>query len=135
MAIILLAFLPVFALTGQEGKLFHPLAYTKTFAMAGATILSVTLVPVLCSLLIGGRVRGEEHNPVMRPLVWLYRPVLDLALRYRAVTLAGALVVVAGVVVWVAFICLRFLPPLREAKLLLMSVADPFLGLGQAREI
>src|SRR5205807_7021770 len=98
MAIIVLAFIPVFALTGQEGKLFHPLAFTKTFAMAGATILSVTLVPVLCTLLIGGRVRGEERNPIMRPLVWLYRPVLDLALRYRAVTLAGALVVVAGAV-------------------------------------
>src|SRR5213593_4025225 len=91
MAIIILAFVPVFALTGQEGKLFHPLAFTKTFAMVGATILSVTLVPVLCSLLIGGRIRGEESNPIMRPLVWLYRPVLALALRYRAVTLAGAL--------------------------------------------
>src|SRR2546425_3033399 len=64
LAIIILAFLPVFALTGQEGKLFHPLAYTKTFSMIGATILSVTLVPVLCSLFIGGTVRGEEHNPV-----------------------------------------------------------------------
>src|SRR5882724_10588663 len=63
MAIIILAFVPVFALTGQEGKLFHPLAFTKTFSMVGATILSVTLVPVLCSLLIGGRIRGEESNP------------------------------------------------------------------------
>src|SRR5207249_6015268 len=62
MAIIILAFIPVFALTGQEGKLFHPLAFTKTFAMAGATLLSVTLVPVLCSLLIGGRVRGEARS-------------------------------------------------------------------------
>src|SRR6266498_1151800 len=75
MAIIILAFIPVFALTGQEGKLFHPLAFTKTFAMAGATILSVTLVPVLCTLLIGGRVRGEERNLIMRPLVWIYRPL------------------------------------------------------------
>ena len=63
MAIIILAFVPVFALTGQEGKLFHPLAFTKTFAMIAATILSVTLVPVLCTLLIGGRVRGEERQP------------------------------------------------------------------------
>src|SRR5438034_6213458 len=62
MAIIILAFIPVFALTGQEGKLFHPLAFTKTFSMAGATLLSVTLVPVLCSLLIGGRVRGEASK-------------------------------------------------------------------------
>jgi copper/silver efflux system protein len=83
MAIILLAFIPVFALTGQEGKLFHPLAFTKTFSMAGATLLSVTLVPVLCAVLIGGRIRGEERNPVMRPLVWLYRPLLGWALRHR----------------------------------------------------
>ena len=135
LAIIILAFLPVFALTGQEGKLFHPLAYTKTFAMAGATILSVTLVPVLCSLLIGGRVRGEEHNPVMRPLVWLYRPVLDLALRYRAVTLAGALVVVAGAVALVPRIGSEFMPPLNEGDLMFMPVTDPSIGLGQAIEI
>ena len=135
LAIIILAFLPVFALTGQEGKLFHPLAYTKTLAMAGATILSVTLVPVLCSLLIGGRVRGEEHNPVMRPLVWLYRPVLDLALRYRAVTLAGALVVVAGAVALVPRIGSEFMPPLNEGDLMFMPVTDPSIGLGQAIEI
>ncbi|PYN23022.1 MAG: hypothetical protein DMD99_15040 [Candidatus Rokuibacteriota bacterium] len=79
MAIIILAFIPVFALTGQEGKLFHPLAFTKTFSMVGAALLSVTLVPVLCSLLIGGRIRREESNPIMRPLVWAYRPVLALA--------------------------------------------------------
>src|SRR5216110_660711 len=79
MAIIILAFIPVFSLTGEEGKLFHPLAFTKTFAMVGATILSVTLVPVLCSLLIGGKIRGEESNLIMRPLVWLYRPILDFA--------------------------------------------------------
>src|SRR5918995_611687 len=92
MAIIILAFIPVFALTGQEGKLFHPLAFTKTFSMVGATLLSVTLVPVLCSLLIGGKIREEEHNPVMRPLVWLYRPVLDFSLRHRVLTLAIAVV-------------------------------------------
>jgi Cu(I)/Ag(I) efflux system membrane protein CusA/SilA len=135
LAIIILAFLPVFALTGQEGKLFHPLAYTKTFAMAGATILSVTLVPVLCSLLIGGRVRAEERNPVMRPLVWLYRPVLDLALRYRAVTLVGAFVVVAGAVVLVPRIGTEFMPPLNEGDLMFMPVTDPSIGLGQAIEI
>ena len=70
MAIILLAFLPVFALTGQEGKLFHPLAFTKTCAVLGATLLAVTLVPVLCSLLLGGRMHGEGANPVLRPLTW-----------------------------------------------------------------
>src|SRR4030095_9701128 len=96
MAIIILAFIPVFALTGQEGKLFHPLAFTKTFSMVGATLLSVTLVPVLCSLLIGGRIRSEERNPIMRPLVWLYRPLLDFALHHRVITVGIAVVTAAG---------------------------------------
>src|SRR5438128_3763832 len=77
MAIILLAFVPVFALTGQEGKLFHPLAFTKTFAVLAATIIAVTLVPVLCSMLLGGRIHPEEAKPVMRGLRRLYQPVLE----------------------------------------------------------
>ncbi|MGH7391812.1 MAG: efflux RND transporter permease subunit [Candidatus Rokuibacteriota bacterium] len=135
LAIIILAFLPVFALTGQEGKLFHPLAFTKTFAMIGATVLSVTLVPVLCSLLIGGRIRGEEANPVMRPLVWLYRPVLDVALRHRIVTLGVAVVVVAGALALVPRIGREFMPPLDEGDLMFMPVTDPSIGLPQAIEI
>src|SRR5438067_219351 len=135
LAIIILAFLPVFALTGQEGKLFHPLAFTKTFSMIGASILSVTLVPVLCSLLIGGLVRGEEHNPVMRPLVWLYRPVLDFALRHRVATLAVAVLVVAGAAALVPRIGTEFMPPLNEGDLMFMPVTDPAIGLGQAIEI
>src|SRR5215208_1468325 len=75
MAIILLAFIPVFALTGQEGKLFHPLAFTKTFAVLGATVIAVTLVPVLCTLLLGGKFHAEQANPVMRILQAIYRPV------------------------------------------------------------
>src|SRR5256886_9090735 len=98
MAIIILAFIPVFALTGQEGKLFHPLAFTKTFAMAGATLLSVTLVPVLCSLLIGGRIRGESANPLMWPLIWVYRPLLRSALRHRLVMIGAPVLGLAGAV-------------------------------------
>jgi Cu(I)/Ag(I) efflux system membrane protein CusA/SilA len=135
MAIIILAFIPVFALTGQEGKLFHPLAFTKTFSMVGATILSVTLVPVLCSLLIGGRIRGEEANPIMRPLVWLYRPVLDFALRQRTVTLTMAALVVAGAVALVPRIGKEFMPPLNEGDLMFMPVTDPSISLPQAIEI
>jgi Cu(I)/Ag(I) efflux system membrane protein CusA/SilA len=135
MAIIILAFIPVFALTGQEGKLFHPLAFTKTFSMVGATILSVTLVPVLCSLLIGGKIRGEEENPIMRPLVWLYRPVLDFALRHRAVTLAIAVLVVAGALALVPRIGKEFMPPLNEGDLMFMPVTDPSISLPQAIEI
>jgi len=135
LAIIILAFLPVFALTGQEGKLFHPLAFTKTFAMIGAALLSVTLVPVLCSLLIGGKVRSEDQNPVMRPLVWVYRPVLDLALRHRLATLSVALLVVVGAVALLPRIGTEFMPPLNEGDLMFMPVTDPAIGLGQAIEI
>jgi Cu(I)/Ag(I) efflux system membrane protein CusA/SilA len=135
MAIIILAFIPVFALTGQEGKLFRPLAFTKTFAMAGATILSVTLVPVLCTLLIGGRIRGEEANPVMRPLVWLYRPVLAWALRHRGLTLGAAGLVLAGALALVPRIGGEFMPPLNEGDLMFMPVTDPAISLTQAVDI
>ncbi|HMH49047.1 MAG TPA: CusA/CzcA family heavy metal efflux RND transporter [Candidatus Acidoferrum sp.] len=135
MAIILLAFIPVFALTGQEGKLFQPLAFTKTFSMAGATILAVTLVPVLCSLLIGGRIRGEEANPIMRPLMWLYRPILGWTLRHRALTLAAAGLVFAGALLVAPRIGREFMPPLNEGDLMFMPVTDPAIGLPQAIEI
>jgi Cu(I)/Ag(I) efflux system membrane protein CusA/SilA len=135
MAIIVLAFIPVFALTGQEGKLFHPLAFTKTFAMAGATILSVTLVPVLCTLLIGGRVRGEEWNPIMRPLVWVYRPLLDWTLGHRVLTLGAALLVLAGALALIPRIGREFMPPLNEGDLMFMPITDPAISLPQAIEI
>jgi Cu(I)/Ag(I) efflux system membrane protein CusA/SilA len=135
MAIIILAFVPVFALTGQEGKLFRPLAFTKTFSMAGATLLSVTLVPVLCSLLIGGRVRGEDANPIMRPLMWLYRPVLGWALRHRVLTMLAAVIVFAGAVGVMPRIGREFMPPLNEGHLLFMPVTDPAIGLDQAIDI
>ena len=83
MVIILLAFVPVFALTGQEGKLFHPLAFTKTFAMAGAAILAVTLVPALCALFMRGPFQAEDKNLLMRVLLAIYDPILDWALRWR----------------------------------------------------
>jgi Cu(I)/Ag(I) efflux system membrane protein CusA/SilA len=135
MAIIILAFMPVFALTGQEGKLFHPLAFTKSFAMMGATLLAVTLVPVLCSLVIGGRVRGEEENPVMRPLMRLYRPMLCWALTHRALTLGGAVVVFVSALLLVPHIGKEFMPPLNEGNLMFMPVTDPAISLAQAIDI
>jgi Cu(I)/Ag(I) efflux system membrane protein CusA/SilA len=135
MAVIILAFIPVFALTGQEGKLFYPLAFTKTFAMAGATILSVTLVPVLCTLLIGGRVRGEEANPVMRPLIWLYRPTLGWALRHRLMTLGVATLVLVGALALVPRLGNEFMPPLNEGDLMFMPITDPAISLPQAIDI
>jgi len=95
MGIIILAFIPIFQLTGQEGKLFHPLAWTKTFAMIGATVFAVTLVPVLCSFLVRGPFHAEDRNWVMRGLLALYNPVLDWALRCRKTVLALAATLLA----------------------------------------
>ena len=94
--IITVSFLPIFALEAQEGRLFKPLAYTKTFAMAAAALLSVTLVPALMMLFVRGRIMPEHKNPLNRFLIWLYRPVIRLALRFKAATILIALAVLAG---------------------------------------
>jgi Cu(I)/Ag(I) efflux system membrane protein CusA/SilA len=129
MAIILLAFIPVFALTGQEGKLFHPLAFTKTFAVLAATVVAVTLVPVLCSLLLGGTFHKEEDNPVMRGLRRLYRPVLEAALGRRGITVAIAALLFAGALFVARGIGSEFMPPLNEGDLMFMPIADPSISL------
>src|SRR3989440_5365457 len=135
MAIIILAFIPVFALTGQEGKLFHPLAFTKTFAMIGATIIAVTLVPVLCTFLLGGKFNSERSNPLMRLLQAVYRPVLGWALNHRAVTVALAALLFAGAVVLAAGIGKEFMPPLNEGDLMFMPVTDPAISIDEALRI
>src|SRR5205085_1588426 len=91
--IITVSFLPIFALEAQEGRLFKPLAYTKTFAMAAAALLSVTLVPALMILFVRGRIMPEHKNPLSRFLIWIYRPVIALALRFKAATILIALLV------------------------------------------
>ena len=135
MAIIVLAFIPVFALTGQEGKLFHPLAFTKTFAVLAATVISITLVPVLCTLLIRGTVRDERANPLMRALGAVYRPCLESALTHRAVTLVLAMLVLGGAVMVGMRIGSEFMPPLDEGDLLFMPVTDPSISLDQNTDI
>jgi len=135
MAIILLAFIPVFALTGQEGKLFHPLAFAKTAAMAGATVMAVSLVPILCTLLLRGKVHREEDNPVMRVLQWLYQPVLRWALRHRAITLALALALFSGALFLATRIGNEFMPPLNEGDLMFMPIADPSIALSENTKI
>jgi Cu(I)/Ag(I) efflux system membrane protein CusA/SilA len=129
MAIILLAFVPVFSLTGQEGKLFHPLAFTKTFAVLAATVISVTLVPVLCTLLLGGRFHPEDANPVMRVLQRIYRPVLEAALRHRVVTIGAAALLFVGALALATRIGSEFMPPLNEGDLMFMPIADPAVSL------
>src|SRR5918995_4243185 len=112
MAIILFAFIPVFALTGQEGKLFHPLAFTKTFAVLAATVIAVTLVPVLCTLLLAGKFHAEDANPVMRGLHRVYRPVLQAALTHRALTIGMAALLFAGALALATRIGSEFMPAL-----------------------
>jgi copper/silver efflux system protein len=135
MAIIVLAFIPVFALTGQEGKLFHPLAFTKTFAVLAATIIAITLVPVLCTMLLRGQLRDESVNPLMRGLRALYRPSLEWALAHRAATLGLATVVLAGALFVGTKIGSEFMPPLNEGDLLFMPVTDPSVSLDENTDI
>jgi Cu(I)/Ag(I) efflux system membrane protein CusA/SilA len=135
MVIIILAFIPVFALTGMEGKMFHPLAFTKTFAMVGSTILAVTLVPVLCTFLIRGKLHREESNPVMRALQAVYRPVLLTALRFRVATLSVALILLGVAIYTATTIGSEFMPPLDEESALFMPITDPRISLTKATEI
>jgi copper/silver efflux system protein len=135
MTIIILAFVPVFALTGMEGKLFHPLAFTKTFAMVGSTIIAVSLVPVLCTFLIRGRLHREESNPVMRLLRAIYAPVLRFALRHRIFTLASAAVLFGFAIFLASGIGSEFMPPLDEETAMWMPVTDPSISLSKATEL
>src|ERR1700716_1581282 len=135
MAIIILAFIPVFSLTGEEGKLFHPLAFTKTFAMAGATIIAVTLVPVLCTFLLHGKFHPQQANPVMRALHFLYRPVLRFALNHRLLTVSFAALLFLGSIFLATGIGKEFMPPLNEGDLMYMPVTDPAISIDQARDI
>ncbi|MFN3475970.1 MAG: efflux RND transporter permease subunit, partial [Candidatus Methylomirabilales bacterium] len=135
MVIITLAFVPVFVLTGREGKLFHPLAFTKTFAMVGTTILSVTLVPVLCSLFLRGRLRPEEKNPVMRLLTAIYEPTLRFSLRHKKTVVALASAITIGSLAVIPKIGSEFMPPLDEGSILFMPILSPAVSLNQAHEV
>jgi copper/silver efflux system protein len=134
-AIIVIAFVPVFALTGQEGKLFHPLAYTKTFAMIAAAFMAITLVPVLCGFLLKGKLRPEEWNPIMRFLRGIYEPLLVLALRNRLKTVLIAAVFFIGAMLATTQIGSEFMPPLNEGDLMFMPVTDPGISLDEATRI
>ena len=135
MTIIILAFIPVFALTGREGKLFHPLAFTKTFAMVGATIIAVTLVPVLCTLLLGGRFHSEEDNIVMRALHAIYRPALRLALAHRVITILLAAALFGGALYLATRIGNEFMPELNEGDLMYMPITDPAISIDEALRV
>ena len=133
--IITLSFVPVFTLQAQEGRLFSPLAYTKTYAMAAAAGLAVTLVPVLMGYLIRGRIPEEHRNPLSRGLIAFYRPLLAKALAAPKVVLGGALLVLLATLLPVMRIGGEFLPPLDEGDLLYMPSALPGISAGKASEL
>jgi Cu(I)/Ag(I) efflux system membrane protein CusA/SilA len=158
MAIIILAFVPVFALSGQEGKLFHPLAFTKTFAMIGSTLLAVTLVPVLCSVLVRGPFHSEDRNIVMRFLLKLYEPTLNWALEHKKTVVTLAMVILSFALLeafglprsivrkideaghpriasLVTGFGKEFMPPLNEGSLLYMPVMIPKTGLTEIQRV
>ncbi len=133
--IITVSFLPVFTLEAQEGRLFAPLAWTKTFAMAGAALLSVTLVPVLMLLFIRGRVLPEAKNPVNRLLIWIYRPVIAAVMRFKLVTILLAAVVL-GATAWPATkLGSEFMPTLNEGTLFYMPTSLPAMSITKAAEL
>ncbi len=133
--IITLSFIPVFTLEAQEGRLFAPLAYTKTYAMAAAAGLSVTLIPVLMGYLIRGRIPDEKSNPLNRLLIAMYRPLLDAVLRWPKLTIAAAVAVLATSLWPLANIGGEFMPRLDEGDLLYMPSALPGLSAGKAAEL
>ncbi len=133
--IITASFLPVFALTGQSYRLFAPLAFTKTYAMAAASILSITLVPVLMLFFMRGKIKSEEKNVLNRFFIFCYRPVLNTALRFRKTTLLLALCALISTAWPISRIGSEFMPPLNEGSLLYMPMTLPGVSPAKAREI
>ncbi|HYD63284.1 MAG TPA: efflux RND transporter permease subunit [Noviherbaspirillum sp.] len=133
--IITVSFLPVFTLESQEGRLFSPLAWTKTFAMAGAALLSITLVPVLMMLFIRGRIMPESKNPVNRFLIWIYRPVIKGVMRWKRLTILAAIVVLAATAFPAMKIGSEFMPTLNEGTLLYMPSSLPGMTMTKAAEL
>jgi len=133
--VITFSFVPVFALGGEEGKLFDPLAFTKTYSVAAAAALSVTLVPVLIGYLVRGRIRSEHANPVNRFVRWIYQPMLAFAMRRPWPVIAIAVIVLLTALLPVSRLGTQFMPPLDEGTLLYMPTALPGLSAGKAAQL
>ncbi len=133
--IIVISFLPVFLLTGQEGKLFHPLAFTKTFSLLGSALVSITLVPVLMTLLMKGRFRKEEKNPVSRFFSKIYHPIIEWALKHRKTALGLNLLALIIAIPVALSIGNEFMPPLDEGSLLFMPSFLPSISLSEGKRI
>lgn len=133
--IITLSFLPVFTLQAQEGRLFKPLAFTKTYAMAASALLAITVVPVLMGYFIRGNILPEKKNPINRFLIAIYRPVIHAVLRFKWITIAAALVVLGATAYPLGKLGSEFMPPLNEGDLLYMPTTDPGISITKAREL
>lgn len=133
--IITLSFIPVFTLEAQEGRLFKPLAFTKTYAMAASALLSITIVPVLMGYLIRGKILPEKKNPLNRILIFIYRPLLELALRFKWLSIGVAMM--ALIATWWPYQKLgsEFMPPLYEGDLLYMPTTDPGISITKAKQL
>jgi Cu(I)/Ag(I) efflux system membrane protein CusA/SilA len=132
--VITVSFLPVFTLEAQEGRLFKPLAFTKTFAMAASALLAITVVPVAMGYLIRGKIRPEQANPVNRWLLWLYRPVLLVAMRHPWKTVAVCAAVLVATIWPASRLGSEFMPPLDEGTLLYMPTTVPGASITAARQ-
>jgi len=133
--IITVSFLPVFVLQAQEGRLFRPLAFTKTFAMGASAIVSVTIVPVLLFYFVRGRTPTEASNPISRLLIWAYRPVLRGVLRFPRIVIAASILLGATAVYPYSQLGSEFMPPLNEGDLLYMPTTPPGISITKAREL
>ena len=133
--IITLSFVPVFALEGQEGKMFSPLAFTKTYAMAASAGLAITLVPVLMGYFIRGKVLPEHKNPVNRAVIGLYRPLLNLSMRFPKTIIVMAIALMASAYYPIQKMGSEFIPPLDEGDLMYMPTTYPGISIGKAREL
>src|SRR5262249_51628532 len=133
--VITVSFIPVFSLEAQEGRLFKPLAFTKTFSMFFASLLGVTLVPVLMMLFIRGKITPEKKNPLNRFLIWAYQPFVHFVLRFRWPTLIAALAILGVSVYPFLHLGKEFMPPLNENDILYMPTAVPGISLQEATRI
>jgi len=135
LAIVTVSFLPVFTLQQQEGRLFTPLAFTKTFAMGSSAILAITVIPVLMYYFVRGKILSESRNPISRFFIWVYRPFINVVLRFPIITVLIALSMT--LVTWIPFSKLgsEFMPPLNEGDLLYMPTTPPGISIDKAREL
>ncbi|MFZ0391546.1 MAG: efflux RND transporter permease subunit [Calditrichia bacterium] len=132
---ITVSFMPVFTLQAQEGRLFKPLAFTKTYAMGAAALISIIIVPILMGYFVRGRIRSEEQNPISRFLIRIYRPVIHLVLRFKWATIIITLVILLLTLFPLSQLGSEFMPPLNEGDLLYMPTTDPGISITKAREL